>query len=856
MSPGRREKVVVLGMMSTMPVPGVVWQTVHYLLGLDLLGFDAYYVEAHARTPSMLMANPSQDSAAIAAGFISSVMHRFGFDRRWAFDARHSDESCYGLSRAELTRLYRDAACILNLHGGTEPLAEHSNSRRLVYLETDPVTLQLELATGHQPTEDFLAAHSAFFTFAENWGKQDCLLPLSEHFRFQPTRQPVVVDLWATEGPSDGAVYTTVGNWDQQWRDVVFDGELYRWSKKHEFVRFLDVPQRSGLPFELALSSCPDADRAMLRRHGWQLRNGFGASTAIDEYRAYLRRSRGEFTVAKDQNVRFRTGWFSDRSASYLVAGRPVVTQDTGFGSVLPTGEGLFSFSTIEEAVDAVAAIESDYGRHSRAARSIGREWFSHDAVLRPLLEFVGLTVTGMARPGRRATDGDLPVRPADGSILAVDLVIEPTGKNPLVLPEATVSRISSTAVPATLESRAHPEPFASVVVVTRDNLILTRLCLESVLVNTDGPAFELVVVDNGSSHETLQYLTELERRNDQMVLVRENENLGFPRGVNAGLAKARGSVLVILNNDTIVPPGWLAGLASHLADQAIGMVGPVTNEAPNESRISTSYRTYGEMLAFAGRRRCDGTQRDVAMLTMFCVAMRREVFAEVGPLDERFGVGMFEDDDYAVRVHAAGYRTVCAEDVFVHHFGGGSLGALVPTGERQRLFDRNRALFEGKWGICWTPHAGREDSLYARLRDEIRTLIDATVPAGSTVSVVSRGDEGLTDLAGIEARHFPEGADGSYAGYYPVDSEQAVEWMRESRRRGCTHLVVPATSAWWLDHYGGLRSYLEDHAERCSDHFAPCAIFRFADLTGEAIPSSSEDPRQPVSSGKRGVDR
>ena|GEM_PF-77338 len=836
------KKVVVLGMMSKMPVAGVVWQTVHYLLALDLLGFEGYYVEAHARTPSMLMVHADQDSSALAATFISSIMHRFGFDRRWAFHARHADGRCYGMSLQELSKLYRDAACILNLHGGTEPLPELSRPGRLVYVETDPVQLQVELAAECQETIDFLAQHCSHFSFAENWGNPDCGLPRSTLFDFQPTRQPVVLDLWSSDLPPPDAPYTTVGNWEQSWRDVVIDGETYRWSKGYEFLRFLDLPNHSSAPLELALSSCSDDDRALLRDHGWRLRDGLEVSRSIDDYRSYVRRSRGEFTVAKDQNVRLRTGWFSDRSATYLAAGRPVVTQDTGFGNVLPTGEGLFAFDSSDDILQALESIESDYPRNSKAAERVARDFFAHDVVVGSMLESLGLQIHRSARRPAQVEASDA---------LSVDLVIEPVGKNPLRLTDATTSRVASAAVPHVPRMYFDDTPRASVVVVTCNNAVLTKLCLGSVLVNTEGPSFELIVVDNGSTKETLEYLHGLVAVNEHVQLIRHATNRGFPRAVNDGLAAARGDVLVILNNDTIVPPGWLSGLSDHLDNPEVGLVGPVTNCAPNESRVATSYTTYGELLAFAGQRPRDGRVQEMGMLTMFCVATRRDVFMQVGPLDESFGIGMFEDDDYAIRVRAAGYRIVCAEDVFVHHFGQGSLGALVPTGEHRRLFERNRAYFERKWGIAWAAHRGRPDEAYDVFRRAFLTAVEAAVPQGSRLAIVSKGDDRLLEIPGSNAWHFPSDATGAYAGFYPAESSQAVRWMEAVRDRGCTHVVFPRTSAWWLDHYPGLKAYLEHQAEqRLSE--GPCVVYRFLKAHRDGVRRSEKGRDELVESGGR----
>jgi hypothetical protein len=388
-----RPKIILLGMMSKMPVAGVVWQTVHYLIGLERLGFDAYYVESHARTPTMLMHTEHDDSSKLACDFFDRVMRRFDLGGRWAFHALHSDGQVYGMSHAQLTELYQSAALIINLHGGTVPLPEHYATNRLVYLETDPVALQIELYDNNAESIKFLEPHCAFFTFGENYGRPSCKLPVSDRFHFKPTRQPVVMDLWETsDAAPPGEAFTTIGNWEQQWRTVEFKGEQYHWSKHFEFRKFLGLPRTAPRqPFELALSSYSDGVKQMLEGRGWRVRHAMDFSTDLDPYRAYIQGSRGEFTVAKDQNVRLRSGWFSDRSATYLAAGRPVITQSTGFEEILPTGEGLFSFSTLQDVLVALRAINRDYARHRKGALRVAREFFNYDAVLKPLLAEVGL---------------------------------------------------------------------------------------------------------------------------------------------------------------------------------------------------------------------------------------------------------------------------------------------------------------------------------------------------------------------------------------------------------------------------------------------------------------------------------
>jgi hypothetical protein len=156
-------------------------------------------------------------------------------------------------------------------------------------------------------------------------------------------------------------------------------------------MKFLTLPSRTTQTLELALAGCNDDDRRTLEAHGWRVRDASEVSDDLDTYRDYIGGSRAEFTVAKDQNVRLRSGWFSDRSATYLAAGRPVVTQDTGFGSVLPTGRGLFGFSTLDEAAAAIEAINADYQCHSRAASELARAYFDSDLVLTRLLKDCGV---------------------------------------------------------------------------------------------------------------------------------------------------------------------------------------------------------------------------------------------------------------------------------------------------------------------------------------------------------------------------------------------------------------------------------------------------------------------------------
>jgi GT2 family glycosyltransferase len=804
-----RPRIVLLGMMSKMPVAGVVWQNLHYLLGLERLGCDAYYVETHARTPSMLMSDPGDDSSALAAEFIAAIMRRFGLADRWAFRALHDDGCCYGMSANQLERLYASADLLINLHGGTQPLPELAATGRLVYLETDPVQLQLELHHGVAETLEFLEPHSAFFTFAENWGKPDCGLPAQDRYPFVPTRQPVVIDLWPDRSAQPADLFTTIGNWRQDWRDVTYGGERYTWSKHHEFLKHLDLPARTGASFELALSSCAETERTMLAEHGWRVRNGLEVSRAIDVYRDFVGSSRGEFTVAKDQNVRLRTGWFSDRSATYLASGRPVVTQDTGFGAALPTGAGLIGFDSPAAAAEAIEQVDADYALHAWAARELAREYFDHAAVLRPMLEQVGISPR---TPRQRRPD----------TVFPRDMVLEPVSRRPTRLAPETM--LAAARQPAAPRWSAPPRLGAgsiSVVVVSYDGLPFNRLCLETVLAHSGEDDLELIVVDNGSTDGTPEYLTRLGAADARVRILLNGRNTGFSAACNQGLGLAGGEHLVLLNNDTMVPPGWLPRLVAHLRNPEVGLVGPVTNRIGNEAEIETDYRRWGEFLDFAARRAHEfaGNWIELRSPAMFCLALRRETFVRLGPLDERYEVGLLEDDDYADRARAAGYQQRCVEDVVVHHFGEASFGQLVADGKYGRILRANQARYAEKWGREWQPYGRRPNPRYERESQHLREAVRATVPDDAEVLVVSRGDDALLELDGRVAHHFPQSEKGEWAGHHPADSAEAISQLERLRGGGARYLVVPPTYRWWLSYYDGLRQHLESRYQAvCSD--------------------------------------
>jgi hypothetical protein len=382
-------KIVVFGILFFYPLAGVTYQFLHYLIGLRRLGYDPYYVEDSSRWVYDPKIN---DISGDASGNIAMVLphleaHEFG--NRWCFRGCYEGGQCYGMTEAQLSQLYQDADAFLNVTGAQELREEHLNVKRRIYVESDPFRMQVKVAQGDVGAIEQLAVHDLHFSFGENLGAADCDTPI-ERFHWLPTCQPVVLDLWGSPLTRPGEAYNTITTWRNRGKHIEYRGETYYWTKDREFLKFIDLPMRRDVPFEMA-AGVDEETRRMLEGNGWRLSSSIEVSEEVDRYRAYIQQSRGEFTVARDQYVRPRTGWFSDRSACYLAAGRPVITQDTGFSKFLPTGRGLFGFSTMEDILAAVDAIESDYEGNCRAAREIAEGYFAAERVVGSLMVRAGL---------------------------------------------------------------------------------------------------------------------------------------------------------------------------------------------------------------------------------------------------------------------------------------------------------------------------------------------------------------------------------------------------------------------------------------------------------------------------------
>src|SRR5581483_2962889 len=339
-------------LLGQFPMAGIAWQLVHHLVGLQQLGFAVYYVEDTGTAPYDPRVKSLVYDCTYSLHYIANTLRRVGLQDAWAYRDGLSGQ-WHGLPESRVRDLFAHAVCTLNLCGASNPAALTFRPRqKFVYLETDPVLYQVRLAEYDPAALRFLSDHDAHVTYGENLGAADCPIPLP-NFSWKKTRPPVALDWWPFVGEYGGTHFTTIATWHNRGKDLTFRGETYRWSKHLNFLALADLPRRTPQPLELAAEIDDSNELAAFRQQGWRLTNPLSVSRDMDVYHNYVDTARGEFTVSKDAVVRTNSGWFSDRSVCFLAAGKPVVTQETGFSKYVPTGRGLFAFSTAEEVLAA-----------------------------------------------------------------------------------------------------------------------------------------------------------------------------------------------------------------------------------------------------------------------------------------------------------------------------------------------------------------------------------------------------------------------------------------------------------------------------------------------------------------------
>ncbi len=382
-------KVIVgSGFVAQYPQAGGVFSVVlQYLLGLRRLGCKVCWLELlwpqgpHDRTLIRTFADRLADF-----GLEQDFCLIYFPQGKWP--AAGDEREWYGWSHDRFSRFCSEADLLLDLCASVRPPDLLAAVRRTALLDLDPGFMQLWMNQWDMGQ----SRYDLFFTVGQNIGRPACLMPTGgvQWRTFWPL---VDLDLWRSEATDAAAPFSTVSQW-WGYPPTHYNGEEYDGSKRTEFLRFVDLPALTGHRFELALNLHPVADTAdkqLLIEKGWQVHDSHQVVGDFAAYRRYVQRACGEFSVAKPGYIKSKSGWFSDRSVCYLAAGRPVLVQETGLSTSLPTGRGILSFATLEQAVEGVKEIQRNYALHCQAAREIAREYFAAEKVLSKLLHEAGL---------------------------------------------------------------------------------------------------------------------------------------------------------------------------------------------------------------------------------------------------------------------------------------------------------------------------------------------------------------------------------------------------------------------------------------------------------------------------------
>jgi hypothetical protein len=376
-------RIVVLGYIVRGPLGGMVWSNLQFLRGLARLGHQVYFIEDSDDYPSCYdpIRGVIDDDPSYGLTFAAAALAEAGFSDRWAyFDAR--SDTWFGPCADRAQMICQTAELVLNLCGINPIRAwlEHVPLRVLV--DEDPAFTQIRHLTDPQARRR-AEQHNRFFTFAGNVGTPECRLP-DDGYPWQATRQPVVLDSIAEAAGRRESRFTTVMQWSS-YHPVTYMGIHYG-MKSDSFGPYIDLPGRVSARLELAIAGA-SVPKQVLMDSGWSVVDAIETTITPLSYAEYIQHSKAEFSLAKQGYVISQSGWFSERSVTYLTTGRPVVVQDTGFSQWLEGGAGVLPFADPDQAAAAIEDVEARYDFHRRSALDIAVTYFDSDRVLGALLD-------------------------------------------------------------------------------------------------------------------------------------------------------------------------------------------------------------------------------------------------------------------------------------------------------------------------------------------------------------------------------------------------------------------------------------------------------------------------------------
>jgi len=390
----KKLRIIVGGFLGIMPAGGITWDYVQYPLGFSLLGHDTYYIEDTRLYPIYQKPGSNWNDASSCISHLQQVMEYFGMKDRWAYRDEASGET-FGLSEEKIKAICKTADVFVNISCSTVMRDEYLKIPVRILIDSDPMFTQIQYRSrqmftpGSSGLKQLVDVHNFLFTFGENIGATDCGIPTCG-LKWSTTRQPVCLNYWQKQTSNNSAKsFTTLMNWTAG-KKLLYNGE--EWGQKD--VEFKKIQQLPKIVNDVKLSIIVNQTggtedsftKANIEKAGWHVLEADSNAGNWKDYQHFINHSYGEFSVAKETYVKANTGWFSCRSACYLAAGRPVITQDTGWSKFVPSGNGLFAFNNIESARDAIYNVTHNYKEHVQQARAIAEEYFDSNKLLSQML--------------------------------------------------------------------------------------------------------------------------------------------------------------------------------------------------------------------------------------------------------------------------------------------------------------------------------------------------------------------------------------------------------------------------------------------------------------------------------------
>ncbi len=391
----KKLRIIVGGFLGLLPAGGVTWDYVQYPVGFAALGHDVFYIEDTRLFPVYQKTGSDWNDCSACVEHLKNTMEFFGMKDRWAYRDEASGR-CFGLSEEKIKEIAATADVFVNVSCSTFMRDEYRQIPVRILIDSDPMFTQIQILSeqkftpGKANLQKAVEAHDFLFTLGENIGQNDCRIPLCD-LNWRTTRQPVCLDYWKPAPISTNAGLTTLMNWTAA-KNLEYEDET--WGQKDvEFIKFIDLPKQiAEVSLAVAVAQTGGTGRDSFpaekaRKAGWKVLNPETEAADWISYQNFIEKSLGEFSVAKETYVKAKTGWFSCRSACYLAAGRPVITQETGWSKYIPAGNGLFAFNDEKSAIEAIRRVAADVKFHSRRARELAEEFFDSRKVLNSLLE-------------------------------------------------------------------------------------------------------------------------------------------------------------------------------------------------------------------------------------------------------------------------------------------------------------------------------------------------------------------------------------------------------------------------------------------------------------------------------------